>query len=244
MKHYFSSLTVSIILLVAGCAPDHVIPITGNMIGNVALTTSPIVGSQIVKDFSGVRVRLVGIEPAIEVISNSKGYWEMKDVPSGTYNVEYSKEGYGVYMQFGIQHVGGEVPSVPYLGILSLGPLPKSTIESVKLNSTITMETVQYLVTGPIANERVIAFISNNGEASPTNYDMTGSTSTNDTGNYIVSIYPWNLKNVYGYETGDQVSVAFYATTGERPVYYDPHYNVNIYATLSKTGKEIKFKMP
>jgi hypothetical protein len=40
--------------------------------------------------------------------TDENGRFEFKDLPAGTYELSFEKEGFGILKQFGIQHLGGE----------------------------------------------------------------------------------------------------------------------------------------
>jgi hypothetical protein len=134
----------------------------------------------------------------------------MKDVPSGTYNLEYYMEGFEEYRQFSVQHVGGTVPTVPYLGSLEL--VEMTTFEILKVEPTVNGSDWDFSITTtkPASGEGngVVCFITNEGKASPTNYKRV------EFGNWSQGTFPLNigvgtLKNVYGFKSGQNISLAF-----------------------------------
>lgn len=61
-------------------------------------------------DQENVVVQLDGSVPLISSITDSTGHYEMNEIPSGTYNLIISKEGYGENQRQGLQIVGGNEP--------------------------------------------------------------------------------------------------------------------------------------
>ncbi len=57
-----------------------------------------------------IMVSLEGSEPLLYTLSDNNGKYEITDIPSGTYNLIISKEGYGDFQYQGIQVVGGDAP--------------------------------------------------------------------------------------------------------------------------------------
>lgn len=58
----------------------------------------------------GFKVRLEGTEPARETFTDNNGEYDFDDVPTGTYNIIITKEGYGESQRQGITIVGVNEP--------------------------------------------------------------------------------------------------------------------------------------
>ncbi|MBT3210149.1 MAG: carboxypeptidase regulatory-like domain-containing protein [Bacteroidetes bacterium] len=61
-------------------------------------------------DYQGIFIKLAGSEPLITTYTNSSGKYELINIPTGTYDLIISKDGYGEYQIQGIQIVGGDEP--------------------------------------------------------------------------------------------------------------------------------------
>ena len=59
-------------------------------------------------DHSGFRVTALGHAGSYQAISDAKGRFEFIDLPTGTYELHFEKEGFGTLKQFGVQHLGGK----------------------------------------------------------------------------------------------------------------------------------------
>jgi len=89
-----------------GCSKDEYLPgLTGNMVGFVYTFNE---FGYFLEDRSHVKVTALGLDQNYSAYSNSKGRFVLEDIPTGTYELHFEKEGFGVLKQFGIQHLGGK----------------------------------------------------------------------------------------------------------------------------------------
>ncbi|MCF8335427.1 MAG: carboxypeptidase-like regulatory domain-containing protein [Bacteroidales bacterium] len=79
--------------------------LTGNMVGYVYTFDE---FGDILDDHSEVKVTATGVDKEYSTLSDSKGRFELTDLPTGTYELSFEKEGFGVLKQFGVQHLGGK----------------------------------------------------------------------------------------------------------------------------------------
>lgn len=63
---------------------------------------------------AGVEVSVEGSNPLISAVTDTSGRYEVKNVKAGTYNLIFKRIGYGEMRQFGLAHVGGDLPT--YMG--------------------------------------------------------------------------------------------------------------------------------
>lgn len=227
-------LIVLLSFILFDCTPDHIPPLPGNIEGHVALFTE---NEVLINDSSGVKVRLEGIGPAQEVLTDSKGYWAFKDIPSGTYNIILSKDGYATYKLLSVTHAGGSVATVPYMNVLSIFKLTTSVITDA------TVETLPGYIGASATgdpNKNTIAFIGRSGSNSPQTYLRY----------YIrqisVSRYLFTYAQYYawGFKSGEEISIKFYGTMLYEYTYYDPSLNKTIFPNISQDFKEVKFILP
>jgi hypothetical protein len=64
-----------------------------------------------VTDSSGITVSMEGTP--FTAVTDAAGNWTMRDLPTATYTIVYSKEGFGTYRYFGFQFVGGSEIYLP-----------------------------------------------------------------------------------------------------------------------------------
>jgi hypothetical protein len=84
----------------------------------LSVTSSP--------DQSGVRVSLEGTN--FSATTDSNGYWQMQNVPVGTYVLTCEKNGYGTKKIYNIQHTGN---GTLYLNTITISQLPRVNVDVV-----------------------------------------------------------------------------------------------------------------
>jgi len=248
MKKNFTAL-ILILLLFSGCEKTEVsqLDLKGTLKGKVY--TLDEFGDKN-NDNENIVIQLEGSDPLISSITDSSGSYEIKDIPSGTYNLIISKEGYGEFQEQGIQIVGGNVPvyfdglilekSSTTIENLSL-EIVNSTLVNIKgiVNHNYTIDHISNIV------PEIRYFIHNQSNPSCINYLRTGSVTINqDSGSqmeariYIdMNLFPSGSKIyviAYGYGSGYQYSYGYGYVYG----YYDILSNQPIYSGLG-TGSNI-----
>jgi hypothetical protein len=93
-------------LLQNGCSKDEWQPgLKGNMVGYVVLFDE--FGIQLI-DLSNVKITAIGSDGNYTANSDTKGRFELSNMPTGTYELHFEKQGFGTLKQYGVQHLGGE----------------------------------------------------------------------------------------------------------------------------------------
>ena len=107
-----SRLTILLFFLLIGpsifqaCSKEDYLPgLTGNMVGFVYTFDE---FGNLLHDRSNVKITALGMDESYSTHSNSKGRFVLEDIPTGTYELHFEKEGFGVLKQFGVQHLGGK----------------------------------------------------------------------------------------------------------------------------------------
>lgn len=62
----------------------------------------------LLEDHSGFKVTARGHEGTYMAFSDRNGRFELTDMPTGTYELNFWKPGFGILQQFGVQHLGGK----------------------------------------------------------------------------------------------------------------------------------------
>src|SRR2546421_435380 len=105
-----ASLAVSLFLF--GCKVQEIVNSsgqTGDLTGRVKLSSA----NGYSPDFGGVTIAVEGT--SFSATSDSAGYWTIKDLPSGTYSVSFSKPSFDTWKNTAYQFVGGSVSWIgPY----------------------------------------------------------------------------------------------------------------------------------
>ncbi len=84
---------------------DYLPGLSGNMVGYIY--TFDEFGNLLV-DHSHVKVTAIGMDQTYSRHSDVTGRFELEEVPTGTFELHFEKEGFGVLKQFGVQHLGGK----------------------------------------------------------------------------------------------------------------------------------------
>jgi hypothetical protein len=180
-------------------------------------------------------------------VTDSAGNWTMKDLPTGAYNIVYSKDGYDSYRVFGYQFVGG---GDVYLTLpTSLPPtsyviLYKSVadISVVGLNVARTQEIVQgifgYYLDGRIipATPGLMAliFVGHDSTVSsdPSTFIFSTHTTAFDASGHLPNDAALGSNSLYaaGFKKGEKAYVVAYVAFNTMDYYYlDPRCGCNIF---------------
>jgi len=231
---------------------------TGEIIGN--LTCYDTLGLNILHNQSGFKVSLDGT--SFFTFTDSTGKWDLKNIPTNTYVIVFSKDNYGIHKEFNLQVVGSGI--LYYNNILHnnryetyLFPLP-SLWPNIVLRSFEDSVSISKTDTTILNNE--IAFFSSrsqyqwNGQSVYTSIYFGKSSQIDplDPSSYIYSTpnYPFDRSSLVdssgyavfkvlrsallnsGFTSGENVFCCVYAGT-QYSVYYDEW-------TDPLTGKEIQ----
>lgn len=96
------------VMAFAGCSDSDTISTSGGLAtGNLVGGISGLVDSlgNMATDLSGVTVEAIG--SGISAQTDSTGYWKLKNLPTRTYNLRFSKPGYVDYYVNGYSFLGG-----------------------------------------------------------------------------------------------------------------------------------------
>jgi len=107
-------------------------------------------------DFSGINVKIEGLNYNNEIITDINGKYEFLEIPSGTYKITYYKEGYGTMINTGCSLLGGDFQIIE---IVRLIKIPNIDFNNININS-IGKINANYLVNDYTANPQAgIAFL-------------------------------------------------------------------------------------
>lgn len=72
--------------------------------------------SQLFEDHSGVTITSIGLNGKRFTVTDKNGRFQFYNLPAGTYEMHFKKNGFGTLKQFGIKHLGGEptILGMPY----------------------------------------------------------------------------------------------------------------------------------
>jgi hypothetical protein len=194
-----------------------------------------------INDNQDVLVKLEGSEPLLSILTDSTGRYELNDIPTGTYNLVFTKEGYSENQIQGLQVVGGDVPLYYNIAIVE-----HSGTKIENLSIEIANNSQVYLrgdATHNFNNEpfsfpvpAIRYFIHNSDNPSDLNYLQTGrfpiSVQSGSQFNYKIYIDS-NL-----FPSGSTIYLVAYGCSSYEYTYYDILANKYRYIGLG-TGSNI-----
>lgn len=165
-----------------GCSKDDYLPgLTGNMVGY--LYTFDEFGN-LLDDHSHVKVTAIGMDQSYSRQSDFTGRFELEEVPTGTYELHFEKEGFGVLKQFGVQHLGGRPTILPFVDFYEhayfLYEIPSTTITNLSIvNDSLTMY-CSFTDSSPPEHVRIKIYYS------------TADNFSRSEAQYVETRWPWN----------------------------------------------------
>jgi hypothetical protein len=127
------TLIILIFFLAAGCSEEVIPSLEGDMIGYVFTFDE---FGNLLDNHDGVTVTAYGPGTTYKGITAGNGYFVLRNVPTGTYEIHFEKEGSGTLKQFGVQHAGGQ-PTILGLNdeqVFFMYEMPTTQITNVVLN--------------------------------------------------------------------------------------------------------------
>lgn len=112
MKTAFQVLLIAILFV--GCSRDETLlpGLEGSLVGMVFTFDE---FGNLLDDHSDVAVSALGPDKVYQTLTEPSGRYELKHLPTGTYELHFEKPGYGTMKQFEVQHLGGK-PTIFGLG--------------------------------------------------------------------------------------------------------------------------------
>lgn len=236
MKLFKILLASYILIFLFGCDKNEEdIFLVGDIVGFVSLIDETGNG---VEDKSGVNVSIEGLARSAK--TNKEGRFELSNVPAGTYNIIYEKNGYGLYKRFGYQFIGGNIPALLQETVLYEQP----TIEIQNLDISFNDNMIS--ISGEITESKyftVQTFINDSSNVSNVNYDYTTYRQT-----YSGWAYTQFSQQIYLSETpyslGDKIYlVVYFMNPDEERGYYDYEKEQHIYTSFKKASGVIDFNL-
>ena len=192
-------------------------------------------------DNENIVIQLEGSEPLISIITDSSGIYEIKDIPSGTYNLIVSKEGYGKYQKQGFQIVGGNEPLYFNRSIIEKSSTTITNLSLEIVNSSeISLKGIvnhNYIINGWIYTAPNIRyFIHNLSNPSNINYLQTSTILFyEDSGSQFET---WIQIDDNQFPSGSKIYIIAYGCYGHEMGNYDILSNQVIFTSVG-TGSNI-----
>lgn len=253
--HIFLILVVS--LLVSACEKDDKNELlTGKIIGYVELHDryGYDYNKDTISNHNGILVHFKSGNSNFKAYTDSSGRFEINNLETGTYTIQFSKDDYFDHKITGYQFVGGNEETllndlIFYRGeevVSPYGLMKKYTfkIEDLQMD-TINGDSLYYsspkckLIVDDenIKNKMHFCryYVSDDPNVSYKNYQYTGFIYFYDANNEGYNSFSWGLPNCY-YQFGTQLYIKCYPSIEERNYYTDLNTGLKIYTSLYLDG--------
>jgi hypothetical protein len=203
---------------------------TGSIVGYVTLYDE---NGNLISDKSGVNISISGW-PSFDATTNGSGRFELDNVPTGTYNISFTKDGFSETKRVGYEFVGGENPVI----ITQVLAKPTSVIvKSISLiGDSITNEVhaniqLSYLYNGSTGYVRLFFGLSD--KVTNLNYDYTNLVT------FLFGVESATALLNPNYTSGTKVYIIAYGAPNYYSSYIDINTGTTIYPSLNLNAPQI-----
>jgi hypothetical protein len=175
-------------------------------------------------DKEGIVIQLEGSNPLLSYVTDTSGKFEISNIPSGTYNLIISKEGYSELQFQGYQIVGGIKPLYIYSTIAeqSTTKIENISLEGVNSNEITLKGTIHHnFVYDEISynTAQMRYYIHNTEDVTKDNYlyTMRNGVSGDSGSQFDITIHIDNDL----FPSGSKIYVIAYGCSRSDPGYYD-----------------------
>lgn len=207
----------------------------GNVVGFVSLFDE--IGTRYATS-DGMTVTVEGSNPEIKATSNADGKYELKDVPTGTYNLSFTRTGFGNFKRPSILHIGGTAPT--NLGNSNLWETAKTTVTNI----TVEIKGTSIILSGkatPVMpagsstrlQRRIRFFFGKDDKVNHLNYFDTFNQLLVPPGGDGTFSYTLTNANISKFKTGDKVFIICYGISPLENAYTNPATNYVIYSGVN-----------
>ncbi len=145
---------------------------TGSLVGFVKLYDQY---GYVISDRQGVTVTAIGSEPELSAVTNSKGRFEIESLPTGIYDLQFSREGFGTYHECNFRFVGGPATVYGYTSMVQVSTTLISELDlytdPVSLVDWVTCRVAP--APSPDRPINIRFFVGESENVSPSNYAFT-----------------------------------------------------------------------
>jgi hypothetical protein len=230
---------ISLMLLVS-CKKDSGSFKSGNITGFVDLID--VVGNY-APDKSGVKVTIVDKSGTYTATTDNSGKYLIKSVPMGTYDIEYSKTGYGINYKKSFSHVGGDVNT--FVDKVNLLELVNFKIINSNIDYSDSIITVEITYDTSIIDNRFYqysssfeldAYFNDSSDVSIDHFDFSTGRNVDLKSTYMTfyPVYYHVIEGKYSYHPGQTLYYIIYSANQFQWIrgnmnYYDPETRRTVY---------------
>lgn len=193
---------------------------------------------------SGMIVAVENSVPSIYAITDIDGKFSLSEVPKGSYTLTYSKDTYGVYKRFSVDHTSSEntvISDNPSLGQKS--SIQVTISQASVLNDTLVL-TTQTNPQGNVGNTIYLRVLFGKGSnLSPTNFDYFTPVYQSNNSPSIIKFSKQELLS-FGFQSGETVYVEVNGESFFSNDYFDPTLNRQVFPNLLHSIGVLSFVMP
>jgi len=224
--------------------------LTGDAVGYVYLFDE---FGNLLDDHSYVKITATGTRRQYETSTDSTGRFELKGLPTGTYELSFRKAGFGLLKQFGVKHLGGK-PTL--LANYFLFKMPAITITNLTIeNDTIYGEFSFLSANQPYSLFLRIYFSTVPGFSRESAQYILDRELRQYDGRYLRSINleraPFSpgeevfiMASIFTRRTSVKLDLGFSMTISGVDTYFDYERNQTIYPNLSNASDHFSFIFP
>lgn len=253
MKKIALSIALMAIMFM-GCKKEY---ITNEIINTNAPKNNDIVGfvtlfdefGNRLPDNAGMKITIENTSPAIEATTDANGKFVLPLVKAGTYNLAYTKIGFGVFKRLSVTHAGGDLPTST--GNNNLWQTAQTLISNVTavagVGDTVIISgkssPVQPAGTTTTFQRRFRMFFAKAPTAvTYLNYDATfnqiliPAPSSGSTGDWTIKLRTANFSPL---KAGDNINIIVYGISPLENAYTDIQTNKIIYSGVNNVPSNV-----
>lgn len=194
----------------------------------------------------GMTVTVENSNPVKSAVTDSDGKFLIKDVPLGTHNLVFTKNGYGTFKMFDIVHVTDNRPtaitSIPSLGTVSTTQVTQLTAAVAATEVTVEATTNP---AGNTGNTRYVRFFLHNASNVNDVFHSVYSPTFVSRMNPYVKTYSKSELNAMGFASGSTVFVRVYGDSYWSNQYDDPGLDRRVFPNLNpNAAAAVSFVVP
>ena len=217
--------------------------LTGDLFGSIQTFDE---FGNLLHDHSGVQVAIEGTDPLITTMTDSAGDYYFEDLPTGTYNLVFTKDNFQTQKIFSQQFVGGDLPT-HITRVLFLSAVSTTTILGFSISITdennpdttrYSMVKVEHSISPESTQEeprQARVFLSISPEVSPSEWQYRLNLGT--TGNT-------DIIRLEKLPSGSTFYAVIYPEPGLCNPFYDPFLEVYNYSCYGTPSEVISFVVP
>jgi hypothetical protein len=198
-------------------------------------------------DLANFRIELEGSDPLLSTLSDSTGHFELTNIPTGTYDLKVSKQGYGDCIAQGIMILGGDLPLYLYPRLYETST---TRIENIKLE----LDSLSDLYLKGIGSHNfvltpqtyifptVIYFIHTTPQVSSENFLSSGTFIIKSESGSLCKDKLWINSELF--PSGTTIYAIAYGSIRYNNSYYDIESNQYRYTGLGTASNVATYKIP